>query len=105
MGEGKTDLSSRALHNRAGRFADMKFGGAIPAEPNHDPGRIDPIKRCDLFREFHGRIDRQPLYGLDKEHAVISFAIAAVIAMYAFALKKELLHGGYPSLAPHRASC
>jgi hypothetical protein len=25
--------------------------------------------------------------------------------MYAFALKKELLHGGYPSLAPHRASC
>jgi hypothetical protein len=24
--------------------------------------------------------------------------------MYAFALKKELLHGGYPSLAPHRAS-
>jgi hypothetical protein len=25
--------------------------------------------------------------------------------MYAFALNKELLHGGYPSLAPHRASC
>jgi hypothetical protein len=25
--------------------------------------------------------------------------------MYTFALNKELLHGGYPSLAPHRASC
>jgi hypothetical protein len=41
---------------------------------------------------------------LDKEHSVIGFAIASFPAMDALSLKKELLHGGYPSLAPHRAS-
>src|SRR5215471_1417385 len=104
MGEGKTELSSHALEDCPRRFADMEFGGAVPAQPDHHPRRIYPIKGCDLFRHFHGCLNRQPLYGLDIKHAVINFAVAAVIAMHAFALKKELLHGGYPSLAPHRAS-
>ena len=98
------NLSARGLQNCAGRFADVEFGRAVAAQPNQDARRIHPIKRRDLCRHFHGRIDCQPLYCLDEKHAVINFTVAAVIAMHAFALTKELLHGGYPSLAPHRAS-
>jgi hypothetical protein len=38
----KNLLPPGTLQNRARTFSDVQFGSAIPAEPNQDPGRIDP---------------------------------------------------------------
>ena len=97
-------LTSHALQNRARGFADVQLGRAFPAQPHHHARRVNPIKRCYFAGHFHGGISLQALQCLNKKHSVINFAVASLVPMYTLSLKKELLHGGYPSLAPHRAS-
>jgi hypothetical protein len=82
----------------------MEFRRAFSTEPDQNSRRVYPIKGGDFAGHPHGGFGLQFLNRLNEKHAVISFTIAALIAMDALSLKKELLHGGYPSLAPHRAS-
>ena len=41
---------------------------------------------------------------MNEKDSVINFAVGYLVPMHTLSFKKELLHGGYPSLAPHRAS-
>jgi hypothetical protein len=93
------------MQNRARRLANMEFRCAISTKPDHNSRRVYPIKGCDFAGHPHGRFGLQFLKRLNKKPSVINLAIPAFVAMDALSLKKELLHGGYPSLAPHRASC
>src|SRR5215510_8975026 len=83
----------------------MEFRGTLTTEPDQHSRCVDPVERGDFTGDFYCFITLQSLQCLNKKHAVICIAIRAVVAMHAFSLKNDLpFHGGYPSLAPHRAS-
>src|SRR5207237_6099593 len=101
---GLLTLSSRTLQDRARRLANMKLGRAFAAQPNHHSRRVDPIEGGNLAGNLHRRVTLQTLQRLHEKHSVINIAITSLVPVHTLSLKKELLHGGYPSLAPHRAS-
>src|SRR5205085_7646230 len=94
-GCGSETLASRALQNRAWCFTNVQLRRAFTAQPHQHARRIDPIKGRDSARNSHRIIALQTLQGLNKEHAVINFAIASLVPVYTLSLVIKLLHGGH----------